>query len=195
MIQAQTSYCVVAGSPIVPIFSPLFSCFQEKSSWEQAEDFYEPVHCEVAGPHRWTRVWFLGLITLVSSGQGAPSFTALSGRVQVGAGQTPSGVCGNGKLSLIFSLFCPTSPVLQSSLSWKRLVCVFFCHWYLCDVVLSVQLLLQVSVDIVGMAHHWSLEIQTAHISCDASLGYLVGLLKTKERTGACIFPSSVVAI
>ena len=49
MIQVQTSYCVVAGSPIVPVFSPLFSCFQEKSSWEQAEDFYVLVY-------KWVRV-------------------------------------------------------------------------------------------------------------------------------------------
>ena len=115
MIQAQTSYCLVAGSPIVPIFSPLFSCFQEKSSWEQPEDFYEPVYCEVAGPHRWTTVWVLGLITLVSSGQGAPSFTALSGRVQVGAGQTPSGGVWKWQALSHFQSFLsrlPCAPVL-----------------------------------------------------------------------------------
>ena len=40
--EVQISYHVVAGNVIVPIFSPLFSCHQEKSRWEHAQvaDFY-----------------------------------------------------------------------------------------------------------------------------------------------------------
>ena len=73
----------------------------------------------------WTTVWFLGLITLVSSGQGAPSSTALSGRVQVGARQTSSGAAWQWQLLSCSALSAPPpftpplvlSPMLQSSLS------------------------------------------------------------------------------
>ena len=52
MIEVQTSYHVVAGSPIIPIFSPLFSCHQEKSHWEWAEaaDFYILLYAWVKVP-------------------------------------------------------------------------------------------------------------------------------------------------
>ena len=52
MIAVQTSYHVVAGSPIIPIFSPLFSCHQEKSHWEWAEaaDFYILLYAWVKVP-------------------------------------------------------------------------------------------------------------------------------------------------
>ena len=52
VIEVQTSYGRVAGSPIIPTFSPLFSCRQEKSRWEQAEaaDFYILVYAGVRVP-------------------------------------------------------------------------------------------------------------------------------------------------
>ena len=64
------------------------------------------------------------------------------------------------------------------------------------DVVLSVQLLLQISAVIVGMAEHRNLEIQTAHIALDSALlGYSWHSEEQREKTGACIFPSSALAM
>ena len=64
------------------------------------------------------------------------------------------------------------------------------------DVVLSVQLLLQISAVIVGMAEHRNLEIQTAHIALDSALlGYSWDSEEQREKTGACIFPSSALAM
>ena len=52
VIEVQTSYLVEAGSLIIPISSPLFSCHQEKSCWEWAEaaDFYILVYVWVRVP-------------------------------------------------------------------------------------------------------------------------------------------------
>lgn len=50
--EVQISYHVVAGNVIVPIFSPLCSCHQENSCWEEAEvvDFYILVYPWVRVP-------------------------------------------------------------------------------------------------------------------------------------------------
>ena len=132
---------------ILPIFSPLFSCCQEKSSWEQAEDSYVPGTSGwesllwLAVPHRMYNqtynVWFPGLITLEGSGQGAPLFTALSGSLQVGAWiDTCRGWVGMAMflcISFSFSVFSVPppftsplvfTPILQYPLSWKLLVCL-----------------------------------------------------------------------
>ena len=55
VIEVETSYRVVAGSLIIPIFSPLFFCRQENSRWEWAEaaDFYILVYV-------WVRVTPVG---------------------------------------------------------------------------------------------------------------------------------------
>ena len=192
MIQVQTSYCVVAWSPIVPIFSPLFSCFQEKSSWEQAEDVYVLMYCVAAGPHRMDNCLVSGLD---HPGEQQTGCSLLHSPCWKSAGWCRTDIL-RGCVAMATSLSCSVfsvpppftpplvlTPMLQSSLSWKFLVCVFkFCHWYLCDVVLSVQLLLRVSVDIVGTAQHWSLEIQTACISWDSFFRLLSGTLKKQRK-------------
>ena len=63
---------------------------------------------------------------------------------------------------------------------------------FVCGVVLSVQLLLLVFADIVGMVEHLSLETQTQPMLPETSaLGYLVHFKEQKEKRGACVFPSS----
>ena len=63
---------------------------------------------------------------------------------------------------------------------------------FVCGVVLSVQLLLLVFADIVGMVEHLSLESQTQPMLPETSaLGYLVHFKEQKEKIGACVFPSS----
>ena len=55
MTEVQTTYLVVAGRLIIPIFSLLFSCRQEKTRWELSElaDFYVLVYV-------WVRIPLLG---------------------------------------------------------------------------------------------------------------------------------------
>lgn len=67
---------------------------------------------------------------------------------------------------------------------------------FVCGVVLSVQLLLLVFADIVGMVEHLSLETQTQPMLPETSaLGYLVYFKEQKEKIGACVFPSSARSV
>ena len=75
---------MVVGHLIIPIFSLLFSCHLEKScgnsvNWQislYAGLFVgENPTSGLQAHSRCTRGWFLGLITPVGSGQGAPSLT------------------------------------------------------------------------------------------------------------------------
>ena len=111
-----------------------------------------------------TTDWFPGLITPVGSGQGAPSFTGPFWTCQVS-------VWIDVAISLsLFQAFLSLLPLplplsshhhSQHFYPEKSLVVSKFCDWYLWVVVLSVQLPLQVSTDIVGTVEHLSLGIQT----------------------------------
>ena len=99
----------MAGSPIVPIFSPLFNCFQERSSWEQAEDFYVRVYCVAAGPHRMDNCLVSGLDHPGEQRTGCDllhsPFWKSAGRCQT---DTLRG-CVAMAAPLVFSAFCPST--------------------------------------------------------------------------------------
>lgn len=157
---------------IVPIFLPLFSCHQENSHWEQAQvaDFYTVVYTWVRIPSMGCPkdnaqlTGFRGLITPVGSGRVLPPSVALSESAQVSVwiDMAVSLSLVQSFLSLL-RLPLPLSSHLHSKHFYpeKFLSVSKFCDWYLCVVVLSVQLLLQVSTDIMGTVEHLSLGIQT----------------------------------
>ena len=111
-----------------------------------------------------TTDWFLGLITPVGSGRVLPPSLPLSESAQVSVWIDMA-----ISLSLFqsFLSFLPLPLPLSSHLHSehlypeKFLFVSKFCDWYLCVVVLSVQVLLQVSTVIVGTVAHLSLGIQT----------------------------------
>ena len=181
MIEVQTSYHVAAGSPTVPVFSPLFLVTQRCSTgdglkWQISIYWYMHRWVSTFGFHsqrQCTTVWFLGLITLVGSGQDARSFTGPFWK-HTGwyLNRYPQGMGWNVNLSLsLFQSFlsllpwsshlhsCPLYPKNFLSVSLSFVIGIF-----VCDVVLSVQLLLLVYADIAGTVEHLSLEIKhSAH--------------------------------
>ena len=197
VIEVQTSYLVVARSPTVPIFSPLFPA-TNRSSTGNGLKWQIPIYWCM---HRWvstfgfrsqrqhTIVWFLGLITLVGSGQDARSFTGPFWK-HTGwyLNRYPQGMGWNVNLSLsLFQSFlsflplplpwsshlhsCPLYPKNFLSVSLSFVIGIF-----VCDVVLPVQLLLLVSADFVATVEHLSLEIQTqCTLPETPALGYFVG--------------------
>ena len=196
VIEVQTSYLVVAVSPTVPIFSPLFPATMRSSPGNGLKWQISLYWCM----HRWvsafgfrsqrqhTTVWFLGLITSVRSGQDARSsigpFWKHTGWY---LNRYPQGM--GWKVNLSLSLFqsflslLPLPPPWSSHLHScplypKNFLSVSLCFVigiFLCDVVLSVQLLLLVYADIAGAVEHLSLEIQMQCTLLETpALAYLV---------------------
>ena len=114
-----------------------------------------------------TRLWFPDLTALVGRGQGAPSSTGpfwkhacwcLNEHLQ-----------GWVEMALVTVSFFSVPPPLTSPLALNSILqslypenlfvsLKFISGIFVCDVVLSVQLLLQASIDIVGMVEHFSLQ-------------------------------------
>ena len=94
---------------ILPIFSPLFSCCQEKSSWEQAEDFYVRVYCVAAGPHRMDNCLVSGLD---HPGEQRTGCALLHSPFWKSAGRCQTDIlrgCVAMAAPLVFSAFCPST--------------------------------------------------------------------------------------
>ena len=174
------------------------SCGWESQLWVQS--------------HRWyTTDWFPGLITLAGSGQDAPSFTGPFWKQAAWCLNTHPQVVGS-KYNLSFSvslfqsflsllpLLLPWSSHLHSSPLYPENVLLVSLSSvmgiFVCGIVLSVQLLLLVFADIVGMVEHLSLETQTQPMLPETSaLGCLVHFKEQKEKIGACVFPSSALSM
>ena len=195
-----------------PYILTFISCCQEESLrwWAEAADFCTLVSKWVRGPpvgfsptqdgqlsvfQAWSPWWAVDRVL-------CPSLV-LSGSLQVGAWidtcrwwvEMLVSLC----LFLIFSLFCLSSlylslgphPYTLVLFILKTLVYVFkFCHWYLCDAVLSGQLLLQVSANIMDTVEHLNLEIQTSPhcLRVEHWVTYW-DFQKQKEKTRAYVSP------
>ena len=122
-IQIQTSYPVVTGSLILLIFSPLFSCCQEKSHRGRAEaaDFYTLVYVRPTcglQPHTGRTIGWSRLFHPSGQETGAPSFTSPFWKRVAGClSRHPQGMGWNGNLSvcLFFAVFSVPPPFTSPS--------------------------------------------------------------------------------